>query len=695
YILRQIEPDRDNLRHDRSPLWIVADPPWHIRCRRGAVTSSEPRADALEFMLGSGDKVDVTVCQHVRTRFDKPTRWEVSNRHVKSTLALAALENCIGWWSFGMLISREMIEKNQIRFREAVYFEDIDFNIRVFLASQSHVVTKEVLYYYIDRNDSTVNSINEKKLLDSVGAIAVVASMLSDRRAEERERFYKKASAWLQLQARRIRDCGEDKDERIALAGIFIMELKEAGLLKKLAPDLEKQILGAATAAPASSTVLGKVPDNFCFNPWLKDFACEFFERVIFFCEVDYHIRSAAPVARQLRLMGINSVIIDASRSTTFTSNRPLPDDELPLYADVDLRSFNIAETLPFATNAAAFVFMNDLTYTKRLIFENFGFGVPTFGFYEGINDDWNLDRKALRRPYRSVDYLLLPGIYQQGFYSDRETRVVGLPNVRSRLAQPYVQPTKRRAIINVNFTYGVLEDRRDLFVESAVAACTEAGLDYIITQHPADKGVLSRYNVGTDSVYSLLEEGTILISRFSTTILEALAMGRPAIYHNPIDERVPKFKFPLGAYSITDGKDALKQALESELTFLDDGGDIRKRAALFLHFHCNTGDSIDPDLLAARAIAEVVRSPGERYDFKRHVNNRVATTPQTGQVNVSVGSALDLTELAVQLLLDPQSGRARLRDEAAAIEQGLAALPENSPVRQHFQRVRAFAEAE
>ena len=27
--LRQVEPDRDNLRHDPSPLGIVADPPWH------------------------------------------------------------------------------------------------------------------------------------------------------------------------------------------------------------------------------------------------------------------------------------------------------------------------------------------------------------------------------------------------------------------------------------------------------------------------------------------------------------------------------------------------------------------------------------------------------------------------------------------------------------------------------------------
>ena len=30
YILRQIEPDRDNILHDRSPLWINDDPLWHV-----------------------------------------------------------------------------------------------------------------------------------------------------------------------------------------------------------------------------------------------------------------------------------------------------------------------------------------------------------------------------------------------------------------------------------------------------------------------------------------------------------------------------------------------------------------------------------------------------------------------------------------------------------------------------------------
>jgi hypothetical protein len=42
HILRQSETVRDNLRHDRSPLWILIDPPWHRDADGGAARSSEP-----------------------------------------------------------------------------------------------------------------------------------------------------------------------------------------------------------------------------------------------------------------------------------------------------------------------------------------------------------------------------------------------------------------------------------------------------------------------------------------------------------------------------------------------------------------------------------------------------------------------------------------------------------------------------
>ena len=577
------------------------------------------RVDALEMMLNLVDDGDALTCQHVQTRFDKPHKRSVSNRHVKTTLARAALENTIGWWPFGILIRRDLLEINRIRFREGVYFEDIDFNIRVYLAASSHVVTKEALYYYIERDGSTVNAIDEKKLTDSATVVAHVFGMLpSDLAAEDRDAFRRRATSWLQLQARRIRDGAGDRATKQALAERFIAALRSAKVLDRLPSSLAREIVDTASAKPAAAP--GAQADGvtgFRYNPWRHDFRDEFAGKAIFFCEVDYHIRSVAPIARRLKEQGVESVIVDASRSTSFTSNRPLPDGELPLYADVDLRPFNVAEIQPFATDAGAFVFSNDLTYTKRLIFENFGFGVPTFGFYEGINDDWNLDRAALRMPYRSMDYLLLPGLYQQGFYADRACRIVGLPNVRARFAEPVSPPRLRRAIINVNFTYGVLEDRRLEFLETAVQACADIGLDYVVSQHPADKADLSEFNVVRKSIYDLLDEGGILISRFSTTILEALAMGRPVVYHNPIGEKVPKFHQPLGAYSVASNVESLREGLKRELDFVGKGGDVRARAALCLHFHCHVLSGQEPAELAARAIHAVIADPPPRVAFK------------------------------------------------------------------------------
>lgn len=679
------------------------------------------RFDALEVLLSTIGTADVAVCQHVKTRFDKPHKRTVSNRHVKATLSLAALENSIGWWPFGMLILRKNLNDNCIRFREGVYFEDIDFNISVFLAANSCAISKEALYFYVDRDTSTVNSINEKKLRDSSAAIAHVVKIAKANVTDsDMQAFLKKSSGWLLLQAQRLRDSSNNAEEKAALARLFVNDLTERGLLDGLDAGLDQKILATANEPPvkAISGASQKDIGSFRYNPFPRDFREDFEGKVIFFCEVNYHIRSAAPIARVLKQKGIDSIIIDASRSTSFTSNRPLPDDELPLYADVDLRPFNVAETLPFSTDATAFVFMNDLTYTKRLIFENFGFGVPTFGFYEGINDDWNLDRVSPRMPYRSVDFILLPGIYQQGFYSDRACRIVGLPNVRSRISMPYVPPVKRRAIINVNFTYGVLEDRRGIYVESAVQACQELGLDYVITQHPADKADLARFNVGRESVYDMLDDGSILISRFSTTMLEALAIGRPVVYHNPIKERVPKFGNPLGAYSLSHDVESLKASLKRELDFVERGGDVRARAALFLHFHCNTAASEEPEELAASAIAEVVANPPRRFAFKTGVADFVTPPPRvlTGRaqaadraVTMSAsantvvhrsgalgGQAQVLQLTSSDLLLAPEATLTRLADTpqlSKAVDDALAALPKEDAVAQHYWRVLAYAQ--
>ncbi|MGV1795344.1 glycosyltransferase [Rhizobium sp. A37_96] len=699
------------------------------------------RLDALEILINAAaPTTDIAMGQLLKVRYDQPYRPQPTDtRRLEKDVDVAhsALTNKLGWFPVAMLISRELLNTNRIRFVEGVFFEDIQFCIDLFLTTTELKIIPDQIYMYVQRDTSTVNAMTEKKLGDSARAMSAVFH-LSLRLQDGVETFRPIAISWLRLQASRIRDGGASLSDRKHLGQYLLDKTKEHGIdayVRQADLDELLKIASATPRLPADHAAIGAIT---CTSPWGGRLESDFAGAVIFFCEVNYHIRSAAPVARALKRIGFSSIIVDAAKSKSFSTNRPLPESERILYADLDIREFDIKENLPFSTDAAAFVFMNDLTYTKRLILENFGFGVPTFGFYEGINDDWNLDRKLDRRPYRSVDFLLLPGTYQCGFYQDRECRIVGLPNVRSLLSKPYVASRKRRAVINVNFTYGVLEDRRDEYVTTTVQACREIGLDYVITQHPADKADLSAYNITKTSVYDLLDEGAILISRFSTTILEALAMGRPVVYHNPIKEKVPKFSQPLGAYAVSDSTESLKNALKRELQFVDAEGDVRARAKLFLHFHCHTGTPEEPEELAAKAIRDVISEPQRRFAFKigqphkkisivsdaatkTNLNGSSLRTPLSGAghmpttiTHTKPNSAQSLaatlreavairgwdsaliTSIASALLLDGTEALEVLRtndDIQLAVDRMLSLRPEGDELRAHYYRVLDFVE--
>lgn len=78
----------------------------------------------------------------------------------------------------------------------------------------------------------------------------------------------------------------------------------------------------------------------------------------------------------------------------------------------------------------------------------------------------------------------------------------------------------------------------------------------------------------------------------------------------------------------MTRNDEQLAEALVHELAFIDAGGDVRRRAELFLHFHCNTAHPKEPADLAASAIADVVLNPRPRLAFKA-VASGPAPNPQ------------------------------------------------------------------
>ena len=50
HILRQVEPDRDKLQNARFPLWVIADPPWHINAVGGR--SHHQTQSHTEYLFG-------------------------------------------------------------------------------------------------------------------------------------------------------------------------------------------------------------------------------------------------------------------------------------------------------------------------------------------------------------------------------------------------------------------------------------------------------------------------------------------------------------------------------------------------------------------------------------------------------------------------------------------------------------------
>jgi hypothetical protein len=159
--------------------------------------------------------------------------------------------------------------------------------------------------------------------------------------------------------------------------------------------------------------------------------------------------------------------------------------------------------------------------------------GTPTACLQESV-----IDFGGPARRMRWVDYPLLQGAASVEPLGRRIVFLTGNP--RYEQLRPQAMPRRRKILINSNFTYGIHEEVRDSWLESVVSACTSERCDYLIAQHPRDQADLAKYNrirSNSGNVQQLLVEHDILVTRFSSLIHEALALGRPVIYFNPHQE--------------------------------------------------------------------------------------------------------------------------------------------------------------
>ncbi len=290
----------------------------------------------------------------------------------------------------------------------------------------------------------------------------------------------------------------------------------------------------------------------------------------------------------------------------------------LPHYRDEGVEEFCMSSGLPFLRIAdlcakritfGAFAVFNDWDgVVARPLLEVFkGRGIPTIGIIEGINDYLDVDTGRSRRAYRTVDRVLVPGEFdRRHYFADMGdlARVVGIPRLREIMKSGGAglpAAGSQHVLVNCNFTYGVLEEKRNAWVREVVSACKSAGFSYEITRHPADKGDLSEYVVAEDGFYAALRRSTIVVSRFSSCILEALAVGVRAIYYNPGIEKVVKFQQSLGAYQTPQSEAELQSALEQVASGLEED------SLPFLEEHCSISAPAGPRIASSirRAINE------------------------------------------------------------------------------------------
>lgn len=269
---------------------------------------------------------------------------------------------------------------------------------------------------------------------------------------------------------------------------------------------------------------------------------------IIFLAHNSYHAWTYQILKSEMDKAGLRTILIS-----------PLPD-----YQDEGVETFCLKNKIPFlrigdfkkfGIDSLSLVVFND--WDKKVsnpLVQCFNSsGKKTIGLIEGINDYNDVDTGRTRSAYRTVSHVLIPGDFdRRNYFSDFDDRahVVGIPRLKKITPKEKDSKLKPMVLINSNFTYGVLEEHRDDWVEECVNACKLNGLDYVISVHHADRGDYSKYNISKRTFYEDLNDCSLMISRFSSCIIESLVAGVPVIYYNNGFEKVFKFQEPNGAYS-------------------------------------------------------------------------------------------------------------------------------------------------
>lgn len=289
--------------------------------------------------------------------------------------------------------------------------------------------------------------------------------------------------------------------------------------------------------------------------------------KVVFLPHKDYHVWTISLMRDVLDQANIDYIVVDLSCHYR--------DERVRSKArELGVKLISYSNWILSKTSTDLIISFNDWDPIVRSILKTAQLsGIKTASIVEGIQDYLDADTGQSRSAYKCTDMVFLPGDFDRKYFkkTNQKLSVIGVPRVKEiykkfkssecKFTRKYI----KRILINSNFSYGVLEDKRDSWLIEVVESCLKNGFQPVISRHPADKGCLYNEYVSDKSFYDELENCGFYISRFASGILEALAANLNVIYYNPRIEKVDKFLIPNEAYIVCKNKKELDFVLKNK----------------------------------------------------------------------------------------------------------------------------------
>lgn len=273
--------------------------------------------------------------------------------------------------------------------------------------------------------------------------------------------------------------------------------------------------------------------------------------RVLFLASNDTHVSFMLPIAKQLGDFAFATPCRnnkDEGAAKLLTENNT-PFIEIPYNAD-DKTPLDLSDISCVFTAAD---WTSEYLALRRMLKNT---DIPFITLQEGPQD-WHMQfvhnkKTVIPNHYRNADISIMQGI--SSYLSASPSLATLISNPKVDAFSPEVLPEQPKVMVNLNFSYvdtkPYYEKAGPDWMNNVEQCLNKLNIDFFVSKHPRDETPYLGENVIASHAQAIKDQilkSSLIITRFSSVIFEALSLGRPVIYYNPHQEPMP---YLMGLYS-------------------------------------------------------------------------------------------------------------------------------------------------